>query len=1051
MKRIIMITLVSLLILPLIAQTRISGRVSDEAGLGMIGASIVQKGTTNGVITDFDGKFSINLLPGGQKTLVVSMIGFVKTEINVSQINVVDVILKEENVALDEVVVVGYGTQKKVSITGAIASVNNKDLKDVPVASVSNALTGKIAGLVTRQISGRPGGDEAQMFIRGQASFNSTSPLVLVDGVEREFNQIDPEDIENISVLKDASATAVYGVRGANGVVLVTTKRGEEGKAKISFSTEYGITQFGAIPKQLNAENTARLAREGSQNVGLDVTTIDNTDNYPTSEYDMYLYRTQLSPFTHPDNNLVDIFTKPGTQSKYNLNITGGNKILKYFVGVGYFEQYGMFQTDVEELRKHPTFQKLISLSPEVDKALVNPDYDPQYKYQRITARSNLDINITDDLQVGIDMSYRLGNQNRPAAYSIADGNNSDGEGMRLFGMFLRNPPQTFPLIHANGSASASKERWRQNPLTTLAYTGYRYDSDNSMEVTVNLKYNLRKLVKGLTFDGKYAFDNDWGNFRGMGWRPEIYGYNAQAGVYTEGGAHLVLPKTATSKDSPVDKHYFEAALRYNKTIAQKHKISGVALVNYRSKSQFISASEYSYVPHIYQALIGRANYEYDNKYLFEINMGYNGSNRFAEGHRYALFPAASFGWILTNEKFIPENDLLNFAKIRASIGQVGNDDIGSFSYYYNSAYSRVNNSQYSFGTNQNPYITGLMESSLANDMITWETATKYNLGFDSQWLKSRLSLNIDLFRELRSDILVTPGQYIIAAGVVKLSAANLGIVENKGIEMELGWNHKLNKDFRYFAKGIFAFARNEIIEKNESAQPYDYLYQKGNPIGQFFGYHAMGFFQSYEEIAAAPQQFGLSNLVPGDIRYEDINGDGIIDTNDKTTIGYSAVPEITASTTLGLEYKGFDISFMFQGATRVSINPTADLAFDGNFGCFFEEHLNRWTPETASTATYPVLKKVGAKGDTNNYYPSTFRLKDGSYIRLKNVQLGYSIPKKLLKGSPLNSVRFYANGYNLYTWAYVDYVDPEMDPNQTNGYFYPQQKVYNVGLNIQF
>lgn len=646
-------------------------------------------------------------------------------------------------------------------------------------------------------------------------------------------------------------------------------------------------------------------------------------------------------------------------------------------------------------------------------------------------------------------MSYRFGNQHRPAAYSIIDPD-SDGEGLRLFAMFIRNAPQSFPLINPNGSMSAADTRWRQNPLTTLAYTGYRYDTDNSLEVTAKLGYDLHKLLKGLSFDAKYAFDNDWGNFRGMGWRPYVYNYNIAAGTYKQGLANA-LPQLAFSKDSPVDKHYAEAALRYNRTFASIHKVSGVMLTNYQSKSQYIKNSEYSYVPHIYQALIGRANYEYDNKYLFEINIGYNGSNRFSEGHRYSLFPAASIGWVLTNEKFIPENEILSFAKIRASVGQVGNDDIGTFSYYYNSAYSQVNNAQYSFGTTQNPYITGLIESSLANDMITWETATKYNVGLDSQWFNSNLSFNIDLFRELRSDILVNPEQYIIAAGALGLSPANLGIVENKGIEVELGWNDKITKNFRYYAKGIFAFARNNIIEKSESAQPYDYLYQKGHPIGQFFGYRSMGFFQSYEEIAAAPQQFGLSNLVPGDIRYEDINGDGIIDTNDQTAIGYSTIPEITASATLGIEYKGFDLSFMFQGATRVSINPTADLGFDGNFGVFFEEHLNRWTPEAASTATYPVLKQVGSKGNTNNYYLSTFRLKDGSYLRLKNIQVGYSIPKNWLKNTPLSSVRLYANGFNIFTWAHVNYVDPEMDPKQTNGYFYPQQKVFNAGVNVQF
>ncbi|HQB27458.1 MAG TPA: TonB-dependent receptor, partial [Paludibacter sp.] len=1041
MKRIvIIITLINFLILHAFAQTRITGTVVDAAGLEMIGSSIIQKGTTNGVITDINGEFTINLLPNAEKVLVISSVGYVKQEVDVSSRTNINVILQEDQIALEEVVVVGYGTQKKVSITGSISNVSSKDLTDVPVTSVSNALTGRVSGLVTRQISGRPGGDAAQLFIRGQASFNTTAPLILVDGVERSFNQIDSEDIESISVLKDASATAVYGVRGANGVILVTTKRGDEGKSKISLSSEYGITHFTAIPQQLNAENTARLQREGSYNDGLDITTSGNTNNFPASEYDMYLYRTQLKPFTHPDNDLVDIFTKPGSRQRYNLNISGGNKVLKYFVGLGYLEQTGMYQTDVEELRKHPTFAKLISLSPEVDKALVNPDYNPEYLYRRITARTNLDININDDFSIGIDMSYRFGNQNRPAAYSIIDAN-SDGENMRLFAMFIRNPPQAFPLIHASGAMSSAHTRWRQNPLITLAYTGYRNDTDNDMELTAKFQYNLRKLLKGLSIDGKYAFDNSWGNFRGMGWRPFVYSYDEATNAYTQ-GLNGFLPKTESSKSSPISREYAELAVRYNNTFNSVHKISGVVLTNFRSSKA--RSGQYSYVPHVYQALIGRVNYEYDERYLIEFNMGYNGSNRFAEGHRYDFFPAVSAGWVPTNESFFPKNNILNFAKLRASAGQVGNDNIGGFSYYYRSSYENTNNTKYSFGVTHNPYINGLIEGTLPNELITWETATKYNVGFDSQWFKSRLSFNLDFFQELRSNILTNPGRFIVAAGTVGLPPSNLGIVENKGFETELGWSDKIGQ-FQYFAKGMFAFARNEIIERSEEAQPYDYLYRKGNPIGQFYGYQFMGFFQSVEEIAAAPQQFGLTNVVPGDMRYKDINGDGVIDQNDETPIGYSTVPEITFSGQFGFSYKNFDISLMLQGATNVTVNPTNEVGWDNRFGAFFEEHLNRWTPETASTATYPLLRKASLP-NTNNYYTSTFWLKDGSYLRLKNLQFGYAIPKKTLRKTPLNSIRLYANGFNLFTLTEVTYVDPEMPPGQSNGFYYPQQKVFNVG-----
>lgn len=1050
MKRIVIIVLINFLMLQLFAQTRITGNVKDESGLEMIGSSVIQKGTSNGVITDVNGNFSIVLKPNGAKILQISMIGYTKEDVDVSKSTAVKITLKENKVALGEVVVVGYGTQKKVSVTGAISSVSNKDLKDIPVSSVSNALTGKIAGLVTRQVSGRPGEDGAQLFIRGIASFNSTEPLILVDGIERSFDQIDPDDIENISVLKDASATAVYGVRGANGVILVTTKRGSDGKTKISFSTEYGITNFISIPRQLNAENTARLQREGTLNEGLIPSDIANTNSYPTSEYDMYLYRTQLSPFTHPDNNLVDMFTKAGNQQKYNFNLSGGNKTLKYFVALGYFNQDGMFQTDINEIRKLPTVQKLMSLSPAVDKALKVPDYNPAYNFKRITARSNLDIQVTDDLKIGIDMSYRFGRENRPDAYSIIDGG-ADGENMRLFAVFIRNPPQAMPLLNPNGSFAGAVGRWRQNPIITMPYTGYDTYFDNSMETSFSLNYDLRKVLRGLTLDGKFAYDNAWENHNGMGLRPSLYSYNPINQAYTE-GLKSFLPKLASDRTASTISQYGEFAIRYKNTFSKKHNVSGVALVNLTSKSAPSTtanklAAEYQYVPHIYQALIGRVNYDFDNRYLFEVNMGYNGSNRFSEGHRYTLFPAASIGWVLTNESFIPKNDILNFAKFRGSAGQVGNDKLGSFSYYYQSTYG--NGAAYSFGSTANSTVTGLIEGTLPNDMITWETATKYNIGFDSKWIKSQLSLNVDLFKERRTDILTNPGQYIISAGSNGLPPSNLGIVENKGFEVELGWNQTIHK-FNYYVKGIVAFAQNEIMEKSEAAQPYSYMYQKGHPIWQYFGYQFDGFFNSYEEIAAAPQQFGLSTLVPGDMRYKDINGDGIINTSDKTAIGYSQVPELTYSGQFGFSYDGFDISLMFQGASRVSVYPNEEIGWDNKSGCFFPEHYNRWTPETQATATYPVLKK-GSDGLLNNYFLSDFWLKDGSYLRLKNLQVGYSFPKKWFKHSPISSLKIYANGFNLLTWTDIKYMDPEVDPSKDNGWYYPQQKVYNMGLNVTF
>ena len=488
------------------AQTKVSGIVKDAQGMEMIGATVLQKGTNNGIVTGLDGKFTLTLSNKAEQTLLISMIGFIEQSIAIKKNHpFINVTLEEDIAQLDEVVVVGYGTQKKVSLTGSISNVGTEDLKSMPVSSVTNALGGRIPGLVTRQESGRPGGDQATMFVRGRASLNDSSPLVLIDGVERPMAQIDPDDIETISVLKDASATAVYGVRGANGVILVTTRRGREGETRISFSSEFGVTSFNRISQTLNAESVSRFMREGAINDGFDPSDTGNTRGLFLSEYDNYLYRTQKSPFTHPDNDFVDMFTKNGLQQKYNVNLSGGNKTVRYFVSVGYFTQTGMFETDVDKIKEHETIQALLAASPDVAKGLYKEGYNSEYKYSRLTTRSNIDINLTEDFKVSVNLAYRFGSQNRPYGYD-ADGQ----EALRLFGMFYRNSPQAFPILNANGTYAAADGIWRQNPLVTLCYSGFFLNFNNKLETDFAFKYNLRKLLKGLSIDGKFSYDAGW-------------------------------------------------------------------------------------------------------------------------------------------------------------------------------------------------------------------------------------------------------------------------------------------------------------------------------------------------------------------------------------------------------------------------------------------------------------------------------------------------------------------------------------------------------------
>lgn len=1030
------------------AQRSIKGTVKDETGLLLPGVSINQKEAAAAGTTNVNGEFTLTIDNTKPPVLVFSMIGFESKEVDVRNQSTVAVTIKETSTNLQEIVIVGYGEQKKISVTGSISAVNAADIAKAPVASVTNALTGRVTGLVTRQSSGRPGGDDAQLFIRGLATFNDSNPLVLVDGVERDFTQIAADDIESVSILKDAAATSVYGVRGANGVVLVTTKRGTQGKTKINVSSEYGLTHFNRLTAAENAETTSSFQREGSINVGLDPSILNNTGALPVTEYDKYLYRTQLSPFTHPDNNFVETFTKPGNQQKYNINISGGNKIIKYFVSTGFFTQDGMFEADINKLRETPTLKRLIELSPEVDKALQPKDYNANYYYNRLTTRSNLDITLSEDFKVGVNMSYLYTKQNRPGVY---DNLNNASENLRLFASFYRNAPQMFPLMNPNGSYAANIGVYRQNPLVTIANTGFRSDFGNELQTSFTFNYNLRKLAKGLSVDGKYAYDVDWSNWRGMLERPYIYAYNAEDQSYTQGLVG-VLPSQDSGKTSGKYNQYGELALRYKGSVGDGHNFSALALGNFNSLSGPRSnkiPEMYQYVPHIYKALVGRINYDYKSRYLLEVNAGYNGSNRFAKGKRFALFPSASVGWILTNEAFMPESDLLNLFKIRGSYGQVGNDQLGGFSYFYKATYND-NGPEYSFGDVQNPSIKGLHQGRGANENVTWETATKYNLGLDTRFLKNRLSFTADVFKEHRSDILVHPQKYLISAGVSQLPPENIGVMENKGFELELGWNDKAGRNWDYYFKTQYSHARNTIMEMSETDQPYDYMLKTGRPFNQFIGYKFDGFFNSYEQIAASPQQFGSNTVEPGDIKYRDLNGDGIVDQNDITAIGYSMVPENIFSFSGGVTFKNISLDILFQGASRSSVWMVGDLGWDNSWGNYFSEHRGRWTPETAATATYPrFLQK--ADGGHQNYQLSDFWLRSGRYLRLKNVQLGYSIPKKALAKLPIENIRFYANAYNLITWDEVKRIDPESDPNRNDGQFYPQQRIINFGLNVGF
>ncbi len=1037
MKKIIslMLCLCTLCLAVQAQQKQISGKVTDEAGAPVAGATVTEKGTRNGTSTAADGTYRLSVADNNA-VVSVERLGYAPFETSIGNRITLNVTLSTTATQIDEVVVVGYGTQQKATVTGSIATVSSEDIKKSPSVSVTNALTGRMAGVITQQTSGRPGMDEASIYIRGRSSLNSSSPLVLVDGIERSFSQVDPDEIESVSVLKDASATAVYGVRGANGVILVTTKRGSSGKTKVSFSAEYGLNQLMRLPQNVNAWEHAIMYNEGAINDGL----------IPTyTEQEISWYKTGERPWTHPDNDFVGTFFKLGPQQKYNLNVSGGTDRVKYFVSFGYTHQGSIYETDIDKLKKRGSMKKLFDLNPDLNDLIKNPDYDTQHSFGRKNIRTNIDIDVTKDFKIGLDLAYRNESTNSSTGAGQA--------GMNMFGAYTRCP-RNVALINENGTlATNNGNALNMNPFVNNFAGGHFQTFKNSLEGTITLNYDLGKLLKGFSWNARMSINTYSQSRRYIGetqavwyydWRTDTYTRLRAAGTPNRG--YVVLPASR--------KIYAETSFKYKRTFAKAHTVSALLLVNVDSqvKPQNDDDSDYLYsnIPQIYQGVIGRVNYDYKAKYLLEVNFGYNGSNRFEKGERYALFPAASVGWVISKENFFADKvKPMSYFKLKASAGQVGNDKLssGDFQYYNEALYESGLN--YNFGTTPTNY-TGITEGLGMTSAVTWEVATKYNVGIETQWWKNRISFNFDAFYEKRTGNLTTPGQYLIAAGVRSYPQLNIGEVENKGLEAELGWNHHIGKEFNYYVKSMFTFARNKILEQGEQVRAYDYMYRTGHRIGQQFGYLFDGFFQNYEQIAVAAAQFGT--LQPGDLRYRDLNGDGVINDSDITAHGFSNIPEIMYSATVGFSYKGFAISAMFQGAANTTVSLGAEVEWD-----FYNlasaqktRHLARWTPETAATATYHRLTSSAIAGD-NNYLnsQSSFYSHNANYLRLKNLELSYTFPKSWLRKTPLAGVMFYASGYNLFTWDSLKVVDPESRTGRAA--FYPQTRIYNFGINVTF
>ncbi len=1025
---------------------RVEGKVVDERGEGLVGAGVVIQGTTNGTITDLDGSFVLPSVRSGAM-LEISCIGYATQTVQVNGQNIT-VQMAVDSRLIDESVVVAYGQQSKVTITGAVSAVGGEGLLKAPVANVANALQGNLPGVSAVQASGMPGADEPVIRIRGVGSLNSAEPLVLVDGVERPFSQLDANEIESISVLKDASATAVFGVRGANGVILVTTKRGDVGKASVTASVN---TSVQTISKFIDFTDSYTYGQMWNYTAITDALPMDQwPGGVNIADYTPYAnagirfnqdvmehFRTGDMPTTFPSMDWIDyIMNDSAMQYQANVNVSGGTEKVKYFVSVGFLNQDSLFKTFSDN--KNETFD-----------------------YNRLNYRANLDIDVTKRSQISITLGGRMQNRNTMGG----------GEGF-LFRYLQGATPYAGSGIDEQGRHIISDKNlvgpFDRDALSNYYDLGYENQSTNVLNFDIQYKLDLGFITKGLDFKAKASYNSD---YTAQKYRQNGFGTGLTY-VATLVDGKEVLRKENVTWPIPYSEGkwgnrnwYAEASFNYARSFG-KHNIGALLLYN-QSKTYYPWDSQdsiYQSIPKGYVGLVGRVTYDYDTKYLLDLNIGYNGSENFAPGKRYGLFPSVSVGYIPSQEKWwAPIKDWFGYFKIRGSYGIVGNDSTngarflylpGAWQFYQGSMTTNPQDRGANFGTSGN-WLQAVRELTSGNPNVTWETATKINVGVDASFFKDRLHAYVDFFWEDRQDILVSNEATLPAVTSLPSSYVNEGRVKNRGYEITLNWEDKIG-NVRYSISPNVSFARNKVIEMLEVAPMYDYLRRTGLSVGQPFGYDLFEYYQPgtedrYKEKYGVDMPDQLTTLKHGDCVYVDLNGDGIIDQNDQKAIGYTSNPEITFSLNASVNWKGLDFSMLWTGADHV--NRTLNGYFRDQFGSTNTSALTQWVADNSWTEdnTDALLPRISFTNRIHNNRNSQAWMVNSRYLRLKNVEIGYTFSKSA-KMQFFNYIRVYLSGQNLLTFSQFDGNDPEAPGSGLDyGVRYPMTRVFNIGAQFNF
>lgn len=1013
-----------------ITGTILTGDTNEPA----IGATVYLRNSTTGTVTDVNGKYSITV-EGIGGVLEFSYIGYKKQEVAVTGQKTIDIVLQPDTEVLEEVVVVGYGSQKKESVVGAISTLDVTKLT-VPGSSISNALAGQLSGIVAMSRSGEPGKNSAaDFYIRGVSSFKGTStPLVLVDGIERDLDLVDTDDIASFSILKDASASAVYGVRGANGVILITTKKGSVGKPQVNVRTEFGFTQPTKRPQMLGSAEWAELYNEayGRQ--------------YYSPE-DIEKYRTNADPDLYPNVDWFDaLFDDMAANQRVNLNITGGSDIVKYYVSGAFYNESSIYKNAGNIY-----------------------GYNPSIRYNKFNFRANVDLNLTKSTVVNFNLANIYEKSFGPG-YGDTDAD--------IWSYTFMTSPNAFPVQYSDGKLSGPSSDSGNNPWNMLAHSGYREQFWNSAQSLIGVTQDIGELwkpLKGLTANIKFSWDA-WNTTLQRRSKIESF-YHARGRaedgslIYDRNDEGIWIPVHTGDENlsfligrSGTMTRYLEGSLTYNRVFNEIHRVGALLLYNQKIHTNTQAGSGDDALPYKNQGLAARATYAFKDTYFAEVNLGYNGSENFARGHRFGFFPAVAVGWMMSNEKwFQPATKVIDMLKLKASYGKVGNDDIGGQRrWVYESTI--VNSGSWNYGSDGNQGGTGIRIGEVENLNASWEEALKINAGIEFS-LFNKIRVQADYFREERSGIFLQRAGLPAIVGVSTIPYVNIGETLNQGFDATVEYTHQVNKDLMLTARGNFTFNRNELLNNDEPDWEYKYQNRIGKPFGsgsslQPFGLVAIGLFESQEEIDNSPvQNFGEYRV--GDIKYQDINGDGQIDSQDQIAIGYTNLPEITYGFGGTAQYKNWDFNIFFQGVARTSFflnGSSIRTPFSsGNMErAAINEDIygNVWmstnTPEQNANVTYPRLSMgSGGAGASNNSQASTWWLRDGSFLRLKSVEIGYSLPKSLLQKSFIKSLRFYAAGNNLLQFSPFKLWDPEK--GSTDGSGYPLNRMFSIGFNANF